>query len=339
MTRVDILFKVNVQDLKLSEKQNLRAKDANYFYAVFDLCETWNDVTGIKASFTRDDLSFAMPLTKRDDGYWECQIPWEVMAQKGEFFTGLWGGDRILTNTVRIDVAESCLSDGIAPQPPTPDWFTKIEDEIENFQPSKEVMDAAINNYLTEHPVQSGATEEQAAQIEANKQAISDIQNAGYITSIPDDYAKKTDVAAAVSDKVTTEQLNAATADFITESEVDQKISAIPSQDLSKYALKTDIPDVSGFITEIPSEYVTETELNAKGYLTEHQSLENYATKDYVSNALTPYAKTEDIPDVSGFTTMSAVEAKGYQTAEQVQTIVNNAIAAIPIYNGEVEEV
>ena len=55
-------------------------------------------------------------------------------------------------------------------------------------------------------------------------------------------------------------------------------VSDIPN--LDGYALKTEIPTVptktseltndSGFINSIPSEYVTETELNAKGYLTEH---------------------------------------------------------------------
>lgn len=129
------------------------------------------------------------------------------------------------------------------------------------------------------------------------------INDSGFLTQIPDEY--------------------------ITETELDAKGYLTEHQSLAEYAKKSDIPDVSGFITEIPSEYVTETELDAKGYLTEHQSLENYATKDYVSNALTPYAKTENIPDVSGFTTMSAVEAKGYQTVEQVQTIVNTAIAGI----------
>ncbi len=39
----------------------------------------------------------------------------------------------------------------------------------------------------------------------------------------------------------------------------------------------------SGFLTSIPSEYVTETELAAKGYLTEHQSLSGYATQSYVN--------------------------------------------------------
>lgn len=39
--------------------------------------------------------------------------------------------------------------------------------------------------------------------------------------------------------------------------------------DLTDYAKKTDIPDVSDFISEIPEEYITETELNNKGYATE----------------------------------------------------------------------
>ena len=39
---------------------------------------------------------------------------------------------------------------------------------------SQDDINTAVNNYLTEHPVQSGATAEQAAQIEANRVAIGD---------------------------------------------------------------------------------------------------------------------------------------------------------------------
>ena len=68
----------------------------------------------------------------------------------------------------------------------------------------------------------------------------------------------------------------------------------------------------SGFLTQIPDEYVTETELDAKGYLTEHQSLADYAKKS-------------EIPDVSGFiteipseyVTETELEAKGYLTEHQ----------------------
>ena len=42
---------------------------------------------------------------------------------------------------------------------------------------SQEEINTAVNNYLTEHPVSSGATAEQAAQIETNKNDIADIIN------------------------------------------------------------------------------------------------------------------------------------------------------------------
>ena len=80
---------------------------------------------------------------------------------------------------------------------------------------------------------------------------------------------------------------------FITGSEADTKISTAVSLaeervdfKLGSYALKTEIPDVSGFLTAIPEEYVTESELNAKGYLTEHQSLADYSTTTQVQNMI-----------------------------------------------------
>lgn len=60
---------------------------------------------------------------------------------------------------------------------------------------------------------------------------------------------------------------------------------------LNSKANSSDIPiktsqltNDSGFIKEVPSEYITETELNAKGYLTEHQDISNLATKTELNN-------------------------------------------------------
>lgn len=50
---------------------------------------------------------------------------------------------------------------------------------------SQEDINTAVNNYLTEHPVASGATAEQAAQIEANRVAIGDA-NSGLTKEIND---------------------------------------------------------------------------------------------------------------------------------------------------------
>lgn len=49
--------------------------------------------------------------------------------------------------------------------------------------------------------------------------------------------------------------------------------------DLTVPTKLSDLENDSGFLTEIPLEYVTDTELNAKGYLTEHQDISGLATK------------------------------------------------------------
>lgn len=70
--------------------------------------------------------------------------------------------------------------------------------------------------------------------------------------------------------------------DYATKEFVTEQIDAIPEVDLTNYAKKSDLPDVSTFISSIPEEYVTEDELTAKGYITEHQDLSDYASKVYV---------------------------------------------------------
>lgn len=93
--------------------------------------------------------------------------------------------------------------------------------------------------------------------------------------------------------KAETEALIPDVSGFITGSEADTKISTAVSLaeervdfKLGSYALKTEIPDVSGFITEIPSEYVTDSELESKGYLTQHQSLADYSTTTQVQSMI-----------------------------------------------------
>lgn len=121
----------------------------------------------------------------------------------------------------------------------------------------------------------------------------------------------------------------------------------------------SDLVNDSGFLTQIPDEYVTETELDAKGYLTEHQSLSEYAkkselfSKDYNDLTNKPTIPSIDglatksevkavedkIPSLNGYATEQWVEGKGYLTQHQsladysttiqVQSMINTAIAGI----------
>lgn len=123
----------------------------------------------------------------------------------------------------------------------------------------------------------------------------------------------------------------------------------------------SDLVNDSGFLTQIPDEYVTETELDAKGYLTEHQSLSEYAkkselfSKDYNDLTNKPTIPSVDglastqyvdekvaaiiVPSLDGYATEQWVEGKGYLTQHQsladysttteVQSMIDTAIAGI----------
>ena len=111
----------------------------------------------------------------------------------------------------------------------------------------------------------------------------------GYLISIPSEYVTETEL----SDK-----------GYATETYVQNKIAEASLSggevDLSGYATKDDLntkadktaiptkvsqlTNDKGYLTSIPSEYVTETELSAKGYLTDHQDISMKADKTELHN-------------------------------------------------------
>ena len=177
-----------------------------------------------------------------------------------------------------------------------------------------------------------------------------------YIDNLPiggvdlSDYVTKSELQA----KLDALHINIDLSSYATKEELNTAINSIDLSSYAKktdipsldaYAKKTDIPDVSGYLTSIPPEYVTETELNAKGYLTEHQdlsayalkteiptvpSLDGYATTEYVDNAIANVPSGGNV-DLSNYYTKEETNAlipstEGFAT----ETYVNNAISNIP---------
>lgn len=83
----------------------------------------------------------------------------------------------------------------------------------------------------------------------------------------------------------------------------------------------SELTNDSNYLTSIPDEYITETELLSKGYLTEHQSLDGYA-------------KTSDIPSVEGlatedYVTKAIAAASGSSdvaTDDEVKSVINDIL-------------
>lgn len=92
-------------------------------------------------------------------------------------------------------------------------------------------------------------------------------------------------------------------------------------------------------IPAIPSEYVTETELNSKGYLTEHQDISGKADKTEIPTKISQLQNDSNfitsIP--SEYVTDSELNAKGYLTEHQdisglaTKEYVDNAITNLNI--------
>ena len=194
----------------------------------------------------------------------------------------------------------------------------------------------------------------------AKKSDIPDVSK--FITDIPSEYVTENELNN--KGYLTSHQDISGKADKVHKHSMSD-ITDYEEPDLSKYALKTDIP--TDYLTSIPAEYVTDVELGAKGYLTEHQDLSAYATKTYVNNAianvepnltgyatktyvtnvveaaiddipapdLSDYAKKADIPDVTDFITsipaeyVTETELSNYYTKAQTDSAIGEAISGI----------
>ena len=127
----------------------------------------------------------------------------------------------------------------------------------------------------------------------------------GFITNIPTEYITESELNTELSTKANISDIPSldgyATETFVTNKIAEASLSG-GEVDLSglatkdELATKADISSIptktsqltndSGFITSVPSEYITESELDAKGYLTEHQDITGKADKIYVDTEL-----------------------------------------------------
>lgn len=172
------------------------------------------------------------------------------------------------------------------------------------------------------------------------------VQSQNYLTEIPNEYTTNTEVTQAIA---------AALVGYATHAWVNSqgfaKEADIPS--LNGYATQSWV-NSQGFLTEIPDEYVTITELQAQNYATQswvtdksyqtstqvntaiRKALNGYATQSWVTQQ--KFAHESDIPSLSGYATQSWINSRnfateewvgqqGYQTVQQVNSLIDTATA------------
>ena len=121
------------------------------------------------------------------------------------------------------------------------------------------------------------------------------------------DYVTKSELQA----KLDALDINIDLSSYATKEELTNAINSI---DLSAYAKKTDIPSLNG--------YVTEEQLNAKGYLTEHQDLSAYALKTEIPS-LDGYATTQYVDNaIANVPSGGTVDLSNYYTKAETNALI-----------------
>ena len=156
-----ITFNVYKQKIKRTDTQQIVSDSRNYLHAAITFSD--DDWIGIKtAVFKNGDVVKHAVL---DDNN-ECLVPWEVI-KPGILHVSVFCGDLITADTATVYINESGYEDGGIPEDPSPTVYEQIIamlNEIETGGIPDDKIAAAVEKYLSEHPVET-LTEEDVQRI------------------------------------------------------------------------------------------------------------------------------------------------------------------------------
>lgn len=191
-------------------------------------------------------------------------------------------------------------------------WITSTVDGVEEIAttaPFQFTVQPSIINDLDgviDDPVQYPIYQELLNRVDDMEDGLKDADLSYYATK---DYVDE-EIGNALA------EFDFSNTDYVTKEELETKadVEDIPTR-------VSQLENDSNFLTSVPIEYVTDSELEAKGYLTEHQSLTEYAKRteiptkvsqldndsNYLISVPIEYAKKSDIPSLEGYATESYV--------------------------------
>ena len=122
-------FNIKQQTLTLTSADlNVVADSVKYLSCKFTFCEDWENI--IKTAVFVSAKGNVFNVILEED---ICIVPWEVIEHP-HFTVSVFGGDRITTNKVVVNVSKSGYQKGETPQEPTPDIYAQIIELIENIE-------------------------------------------------------------------------------------------------------------------------------------------------------------------------------------------------------------
>lgn len=99
--------------------------DVNYDSIMFDFCSRWDGFTKTAVFYRSEDEVYYQLLDEANT----CNIPNEVLTDKGDIYIGVFGtsGDTTLTSQVlKYKITRGAITENLKPSDPTPDIYAQI---------------------------------------------------------------------------------------------------------------------------------------------------------------------------------------------------------------------
>jgi len=99
--------------------------DVNYDTIMFDFCSRWDGYTKTAIFYRSEDEVYYQLLDEANT----CNIPNEVLTEKGDVYIGVFGtsGDTTLTSQVlKYKITKGAITENLKPSDPTPDIYSQI---------------------------------------------------------------------------------------------------------------------------------------------------------------------------------------------------------------------
>lgn len=181
-------------------------------------------------------------------------------------------------------VARTKPADYISTEEEKAQWEVLEEriSQIEENGVSDETVANAVKEYLAENPVESGATEEQVAQIAANAEAITALENE------LDNYYTKSETDALVA--AGGGGAGADLTNYYTKTQVDEKLNGYATTTYVAETVSAAQPDLTPYAKKADLlEYVKVEELPDHSIYALKSELEGYQTAEQVNAAIVEY--------------------------------------------------
>lgn len=125
---MDVIISLKGQEICRVDSHSLVSDAQNQHFVAYQMSSEWSTLSNPVAIFSKNGKTLSVPIVAQ-----RSILPNEMVKSSGLFTLSVVAGSRMTCGVVTIPVSPSGLKEGVAPLPPTPNFFDKYIKAFENL--------------------------------------------------------------------------------------------------------------------------------------------------------------------------------------------------------------